>query len=203
MRWNFATQTALRSIAFDDPAFDASLSYRVPAELRSVQPPPLPDVKAVPRWSPDPKQELITPWRTWNLESRSKTVDKQVAADGPAENAAGRRVLSVVGDFGPGSMLSYRFFPDPKLGPGRYRFACRVRGKVGQAVPFEVADGRRAIAQGTAIPLSPEWQEHVVEFALETSTADETTLRFILPKDAAGKFELIDTRLRNMNRPAP
>jgi hypothetical protein len=192
-------EAALRNIAFDSPAFDSGLSYQVPAEFLAVQPPPIPQVKAVPRWSPDPKRELINPWRYWTLETRSKTVEKQAGADGPVEGAAGRRVLSVVGDFGQGTLLRYTFFPEPKLERGRYRFACRVRGMAGQAVQFEVTDGRRVISKGTTIPLSPEWQEYVVEFGIEALAKDETSLRFILPKDVTGKFDLTDTRLRGLD----
>jgi hypothetical protein len=189
-------EAVLRNLAFDSPAFDSSLSYQVPAELLAVQPPPVPEVKSTSRWSPDPKKELINPWRYWNLETRSKTVEKQVGADGLGEGAAGRRVLSVVGDFGQGTLLKYTFFPETKLPRGRYRFACRVRGAAGQAVQFEVTDGRRPIAKATTMTLSPEWQEHVVEFVIESPTKDETGLRFILPKDASGKFDLTDPRLR-------
>jgi hypothetical protein len=111
-------------------------------------------------------------------------------------NAAGRRVLSVVGNFGPSASLKYTFFPERKLEPGRYRFACRVRGTAEMAVQFDVADGNRALAPGTTMPLASEWQEHVVEFEIKSPTKDDTTLRFVLPKDATGQFDLSDARLR-------
>ncbi len=189
-------EAVLRNVAFDSPAFDPSLSYQVPAELLAVQPPPLPAVQAIARWAPDPKQELINPWRYWTLETRSKALEKRVSADGPVANVAGNRVIAVAGDYGPGSLLKYTFFPEPRLERGHYRFACRVRGTAGQTVQFEVADGRRAIGQGTTIPLSSEWQEHFVDFEIETLTKDVTCLRLVLPKDATGSFDLTDTRLR-------
>ena len=192
-------EAALRNIAFDSPAFDSSLSYQVPAEFLAVQPPPIPQVKAIPRWSPDPKKELINPWRYWILETRSKTLEKRVSADGPVEDPAGRRVLSVVGNFGRGSSLKCTFFNEGKLNPGRYRFACRVRGTAGQAIQFEVADGSRAIFKGTTIPLSPEWQAHVVEFEVKAPFKDATCLRFVLPQEATGEFDLTDTRLREVD----
>jgi len=192
-------EAVLRNVAFDSPAFDPSLSYQVPAELLAVQPPPMPVVQALPRWSPDPTVELINPWRYWNLESRSKNVDKRVSADGPVANAAGRRVISVAGDFGPGSSLRYTFFPHPKLEPGRYRFACRVRGTAGQVVQFDVTDGRRALAPGTAIQLAAAWQEQVIEFEVPAIASGETNLRFTLPRDVTGEFGLTDTRLRRLN----
>ncbi len=188
--------TALRDIAFDSPAFDSSLSYRVPAALLSVQPPPVPAVKAVARWTPDPKRELIDPWRYWVLESRSKNVEKRMSADGPVEGPAGRRVLSVVGDFGQGSILKYTFSNTGRLPPGHYRFACRVRGTAGQSVQFQVTDGGRPITNPTTIPLSPEWQEAAVEFELTAASMAETGLRFVLPKGATGEFFLTETRLR-------
>lgn len=186
----------LQGVAFDDPAFDSSLSYRVPAELRAVAAPPPPAVQTLPRWSPDPAKELIDPWRTWNLESRSKAVEKRVSHDGPVANAAGRRVLSAAGEFGPGASLKYTLFPEPKLAPGRYRFACRVRGTAGLAVAFEVTDGNRAVTRRMAIPLSPDWQEHSVEFAIPDAVKEETSLRFVLPRDTSGEFALTDSRLR-------
>jgi len=192
-------ETALKNIAFDSPAFDPSLSYRVPAKLLAVQPPPLPEVKALPRWSSDPKQELINPWRYWILDARSKNVEKQVSTDGPVESPAGRRVLSVVGDFGQGSSLKHTFFNAGKLKPGRYRFACRVRGTAIQPVLFEVADGSRAIAPGTTMPLATEWQEYVVEFEVKSPFKEETSLRFVLPKGATGEFSLTDTHLRELD----
>ena len=190
---------ALKNIPFDSPAFDDSLSYKVPAKLLAVQPPPIPEVKAVARWAPDPAQELINPWRYWTLESRSKNLEKRVSADGPVEGPAGRRVLSVVGDFGQGSSLKHTFFNERKLKPGRYRFACQVRGTAGQTVQFQIADGGRSIAKATTIPLSPEWREHVVEFEIKSPLKDESSLRFILPKDTTGEFDLTDTRLRELD----
>jgi len=193
------SEPALQNIEFDDPAFDPSLAYKVPAALLAVQSPPLPAVMSMPLWQPNPKEELINPWRYWNLESRSKKVEKRVRADGPVANSAGRRVLSVVGDFRPGATLKYTFFPERKLEAARYRFACRVRGTAGQAVQFEVTDGSRALEQGATMPLTAEWQEHVVHFEIRTPTRDDTILRFVLPKDASGEFDLTDTRLRQVH----
>ena len=190
---------ALKNVAFDSPAFDPSLSYQVPEKLLAVQPPPMPKVTAVARWAPDPAQELINPWRYWTLESRSKNVEKRVSADGPVAGPAERRVVSVVGDFGQGSSLKSTFFNAGKLKPGRYRFACQVRGTAGQAVQFQVTDGGRSIVTATAIPLSPEWQERVVEFEIKAPSKEETSLRFILPNGASGEFALTDTRLRELD----
>ena len=108
-------------------------------------------------------------------------------------------MLSVVGDFGQGSSLKHTFFNERKLKPGRYRFACQVRGTAGQTVQFQIADGGRSIAKATTIPLSPEWREHVVEFEIKSPLKDESSLRFILPKDTTGEFDLTDTRLRELD----
>lgn len=188
----------LQGVTFDDPAFDPSLSYRVPAELRAVAPPPAPVVQTLRPWSPDPVKELIDPWRYWNLETRAKALEKRVSADGPVVNAAGRRVVGVAGDFGPGGSLRYSFFPEPRLAPGRYRFACRVRGSAELAVAFEVADGGRALIERTPIPLVPDWREHVVEFAIPDAVREDTSLRFVLPREITGEFALTDTRLRKL-----
>jgi hypothetical protein len=188
--------TALEGIEFDSPAFDRTLSYRVPEELLAVQAPPIPEVAAMPRWTPDPRVELINPWRYWVLVRRSETVEKRVSADGPVEGPAGRRVLSVVGDYGRGTNLGYTFFDNGRLDPGRYLFSCRVRGTAGQAVRFDVADGWRGVTEATSIALSPEWRRHTVEFEIESPFANVTRLRFGLPYDAAGEFHLTDTHLR-------
>jgi hypothetical protein len=121
-------ETALKDVAFDSPAFDRTLSYQVPEELLAVQSPPAPMVTPMPRWAPDPKVELINPWRYWTLIRRSDTIEKRVSEDGPVEGPAGRRVISVVGDFGRGSNLSYTFFNHGKIDPGHYRFSFRVKG---------------------------------------------------------------------------
>ncbi len=191
-------ETALKSVEFDSPAFDHSLFYKVPEKLLAVQPPPVPDVKAIPRWSPNPKKELINPWRYWNLETQSKTLEKRVNANGPVTGIAQSRVLSVTGNFERNSSLNYTFSTDGKLDHGRYRFACRVRGTGGLSVKFEVADGWRGVSQKTAIPLSSEWLEHVVEFEIKNPFKDETRLRFVLPQDASGEFDLTDLHLREL-----
>lgn len=188
-------QVALRNIAFDSPAFDDSLRYQVPETLLAVKAPPLLEVKAVTPWVPDAKTELINPWRYWNLESRSESLEKQARTDGPA----GRRVIRVEGDFGRGSSLHYTFSKDGKLPAGRYRFSCRVRGTAGQSVVFEVADGWRGLPPKTTVPLTSEWREHVIEFELKNPFKDESRLRFTLPRETAGTFELTDFHLRELD----
>jgi len=49
-----------------------------------------------------------------------------------------------------------------------------------------------AITKRTPVPLSPEWREHVLKFAIEALARDETFLRFILPKAITGQFDLTD-----------
>ena len=79
---------------------------------------------------------------------------------------------------------------------GRYRFAFRVRGTPGQSVEFELADGWRGVSKETPIPLTEEWQEHSAEFEIKNTFKDETTLRFNLPHNVKGTFDLTDTRLK-------
>ena len=188
--------TGLDAHEFASPAFDRTLFYRVPEELLTVQAPAVPDVAAAPRWRPDPAVELINPWRYWELVRRSDTVGKRVSADGPGEGPAGRRVITVAGDFGRGTNLSYTFFDKGTLDPGRYRFTCRVKGTAGQTVRFDVADGWRGVVADTPIPLSSDWREHVIDFEIEDPFRNGTRLRFALPHDATGEFHLTDMHLR-------
>ena len=109
----------MKDIPFDSPAFAPGLSYRVPAKLLAVQPPPFPDVKALTRCDPGPQHEGIDPWRDWTLEARSQHVEQRVSGHGPA----GGRVLRDGGAFGPDSARKYAFASAGKLKPGRDRLA--------------------------------------------------------------------------------
>jgi hypothetical protein len=188
--------TTLKDVAFDSPAFDRTLSYQVPEKLLAVRPPPAPKVTPMPRWLPDPTVELIHPWRYWVLVRRSNSIEKRVNADGSVEGSAGRRVISVVGDYGRGSNLSYTFFDQGKIPTGRYRFSCRIKGTPGQSVRFDVADDWRGVTDGVNLPLSPEWREHQVEFDVRVAFQKETRLRFGFPPDVGGEFHLTDPHLR-------
>ncbi|MFZ5828752.1 MAG: DUF4832 domain-containing protein [Planctomycetota bacterium] len=188
-------QTELKHILFDSPAFDDSLHYKVPEKLLAARAPTLPQVKAVTPWTPDPNTELINPWRYWILEAQGTGLEKQILAD----DLGGSRVIRVTGDFGEGSSLNHNFANDAKLDPGRYSFAFRVRGTAGRSVVFELADGWRKIAKETAIPLTDEWREHSIEFEIKTTFQDKTTLRFSLPRNVKGTFDLTDTRLKAVN----
>jgi len=187
-------EAALKNVKFDSPAFDNSLHYKVPEQLLSVKTPPVPQVKAVTTWTSDPNIELINPWRYWNLHPPGTGLEKQILTEGPGSN----RVIRVTGDFGKSSSLYHNFGKGAKLAAGRYRFAFRVRGTPGQSVEFELADGWQKVAKETAIPLTDKWQEHTIEFEINTKFTDETTLRFRLPSDVKGTFDLTDTRLKVM-----
>jgi hypothetical protein len=76
-------EAALRNVKYDSPAFDDSLHYTVPEKLLSVKAPPLPQVKAVTPWTPDPRTQLINPWRYWILKTRSNALEEQILSDGP------------------------------------------------------------------------------------------------------------------------
>jgi hypothetical protein len=164
----------------------------VPEQLRAVKTPPVPQVKAVTPWTPDPNTELINPWRYWILQTQGNGLEKQILTDGPGSN----RVIRVTGDFGERSSLNHNFGNGAKLDAGRYRFAFRVRGTPGQSVEFELADGWRSVSQEAQIPLTEQWQEHTVEFESKTKFQEETTLRFRLPRETKGTFDLADTRLK-------
>jgi hypothetical protein len=185
-------EVALKNVKFDSPAFDDSLHYKVPAQLLSVKPPPEPKVKAVTPWTPDPNVELINPWRYWILKATGNGLEKQILTDGPGDS----RVIRVTGDFGEGASLCHNFGKSAKLDRGRYRFAFRVRGTLGQSVEFELADGWRTVSKEAQIPLTDEWQEHAIEFEIKTTFKEETILRFSLPRDVKGTFDLTNTRLK-------
>ena len=175
---------------FDSPAFDDSLHYKVPEKLLAVHPPPRPSESGRAMDS-DPKGNSSTHGATGRWTRRSKGLEKQILSDGP-----GSRVIRVTGDFGEGSSLNYNFGNGAKLDRGRYRFVFRVRGTPGQSVEFELADGWRGVSKEARIPLTEQWQEHIVEFEIKNTFQDETTLRFSLPHDAKGTFDLANTRLK-------
>jgi hypothetical protein len=185
-------EASLKNVAFDSPAFDDSLNYKVPEKLRAVKTPPVPQVKAVTPWTPDPNTKLINPWRYWILKSTGNGLEKQTVADGPGASP----VIRVTGDFGKGSSLSHTFANGVKLGPGRYHFVFSVRGTPGQSVEFELGDDWRLFSKEARIPLTGQWQEHTLEFEIKTAFQDGTTLRFRLPRDAKGTFDLAKTRLK-------
>ena len=71
-----------------------------------------------------------------------------------------------------------------------------MRGTPGQSVDFELADGWRQGRQGNRDSADRQWQEHSIEFEIKTTFKDETTLRFRLPRDVKGTFDLANTRLK-------
>lgn len=187
---------ALNGVAFDDPAFDDTLRYVVPEKRREVTTPPLPEVKTVTPWKADPDKELINPWRYWTLHDPDEGVEKVILHDGPVETPSGRRVIRVSGHFGTDASLAYSFGANIRLERGRYRFAFRVRGTPGQTVDFEIADDWRKVSEEAEIPLVDDWREHTVTFEIKNSFKDETVLRFSLPDDTEGTFDLSDPRLK-------
>jgi hypothetical protein len=185
-------EAGLKEIAFDSPAFDDSLSYKVPERLLAVKTPALPQVKAVTPWTPDPAVELINPWRYWTLQAQGHGVEKQMLVDGPDNT----HVIRVSGDFKEGASLNHTLGKGAKLALGRYCFVCRVRGTPGQTVEFELGDGWRTLSKGAKIVLTEQWQEHSVTFEIKTTFKDETSLRFRLPNKTKGFFDLAHTRLK-------
>ena len=102
----------------------------------------------------------------------------------------------MTGNFGDRSSLSHHFGSGAKLDQGRYRFGFRVRGTPGQSVDFELADGSRKVSKETQIPLTKDWQVHIIAFEIAAEFKDQTTLRFRLPRDGEGTFDLTDTQLK-------
>jgi hypothetical protein len=197
-------EAVLRNVRFDSPAFDDSLHYKVPAKLLAVKAPPMPEVKAVTPWTPDPNIELINPWRYWTLEGHSSGLEKEIHADGSLGGSASQRIIRVTGDFGRGACLRYSLGKGVTLGPGRYGLSFRVRGTPGRSVDLEVADsvdyqmadGPRVAAKKAGITLTAQWREHSFEFEIHARFKDQTFLRFRLPHDGSGSFDLANPRLK-------
>ncbi len=198
-------EVALKDMQFDRPAFDDSLHYKVPQKLLSVKAPPAPQGKAVAPWTADPKVELINPWRYWTLEGNSPSLEKEIHTDSSVAGSAGQRVIRVAGDFGRrGASLRYSLGKGVKLEVGRYHLAFRVRGtpgltvdcEVADSVDFTAADGPHIVAKKASIPLTDQWQEHSLEFEISTNFKEQTFLRFRLPREVKGTFDLTDTRLK-------
>jgi hypothetical protein len=188
-------QAALGDIAFDQPAFDDSLHYKVPEKFRAVLEPPLPQADAVAQWTADSQQQLINPWRYWTLDTRSKNVEREILNDGPESATSSGRVIRVTGDYGDSASLNYTFGNGVKLEPGRYRFVFQSRGTPGQSVDFDLADSWRRVSTEAQIPLTTDWKEHTVEFEIKTDFNDETTLRFQMPLKTTGTFDLTNATL--------
>ncbi|MGL5018536.1 MAG: DUF4832 domain-containing protein [Luteolibacter sp.] len=198
-------EVALTNVKFDSPAFDNSLHYKVPESLLMKKTPPLTPVKAVTPWVPDANIELINPWRYWTLEGHPKGLEKEIHVhERSMSGAADPRFIRVAGDFGRGSSLRYSLGKGAKLDPGHYRLTFSVRGTPGQAVAFEIADsvdftaadGPRIIAKQDSIPLTEQWLEHSLEFEMRSLLKDQIFLRFQLPKEVKGTFDLTNTRLK-------
>lgn len=185
-------EASLKDVVFDSPAFDNHLYYKVPATLRAVQTPPVPPVTAVTPWTPDRDTELINPWRYWVLRTPNDDLEKQGLADGPGAS----RVIRVTGEFGDDSSLSYSFGVGVKLDPGRYRFVFHVRGTPGRSVECELGDDWRLVSNEARIPLTEQWQEYGIVFEVKSTSRDVTTLRFRLPRDVKGTFDLANPRLK-------
>ncbi|MDI1249000.1 MAG: hypothetical protein PSV13_09075 [Lacunisphaera sp.] len=56
------------------------------------------------------------------------------------------------------------------------------------------ADGPRIVAKQESIPLTDQWQEHSLEFEISTPFQDQTFLRFRLPREGKGTFDLTAAR---------
>lgn len=184
-------QAKLNAAKFDSPAFDDSLRYQVPEKLRTVKFPPVPPVRAVQAWSSDPQVELINPARYWTLGGGGRTVEKQILSDGG-------RAMRVTGDFGDSTTLNYSFGNDIKLDRGFYRFTFLTRGTPGQIVEFELADDWRGVSKEAKFSLTQAWSKQSIDFEIKNEFKEQTVLRFNLPRNVEGVFELTETRLRSI-----
>lgn len=186
------TDASLKTQAFDSPAFDDSLHYKVPDRLRAVKLPPIPQVQAVTPWTPDPNSELINPWRYWTLRPSNNILEKQTLTGGPGDG----RFIHVAGEFGENFSLNHTLAHGAKLAPGRYRFVFSVRGTPGQSVEFALADDWRLVSGEARIPLTAQWREHRIEFEIRTAFQGGTTLLFRLGPNTKGAVDLAEPSLK-------
>jgi Domain of unknown function (DUF4832) len=184
----------LQGISFDSPAFDDSLSYRVPASLTSVKAPPIPSFQPLVPWQPDPAKELINPWRYWIFDGGHGVSDKIISHDGPVVNNT--RVMRIAGDFSDDTDLKYHFENEGQLPIGRYRFSSQVRGSKEMQVKFVVEDGWKRVSDEAVIKVTPEWNEQVIYFTIKEPFKSATALRFKMAQQSPGHFEVTDTQLR-------
>ncbi len=195
-------EVALGNVTFDSPAFDETLHYKVPEKFLAVKEPPVPKVTPVTPWQPDPRIELINPWRYWTLNSGDrevKTIDKEIHYDGPVDGPAGRRVIRVTGDFGPWATLNYLFQSGVVFAAGRYQLAFLARGTPDQIVDVELTVQGRPTLKVAQIPVRSQWQEYTLEFDIKDELKEEIGLRFRLPRNVKGTFDLTHTRLKRVN----
>jgi hypothetical protein len=68
--------------------------------------------------------------------------------------------------------------------------------ELADSADYQLADGPRIRAKKEAIPLTNQWQEHSLDFEIRTPFKDQTYLRFRLPGNVKGTFDLTDTRLK-------
>jgi len=189
----------LDSVAFDDPAFDPTLRYVVPASLRAVHTPPVPQFQPVEPWRPDPRTGLVNPWRYWDLihagwPGADFGVQKEILWNGPAWSATSR-VVRVSGRFGPWTTLRPELGPGISFEPSTYRIAFHVRGTQGLTVSFEIRDSDRGgFMKPVQIPISSRWHQHTTEFSISQLLANPC-LQFRFPKGAEGTFDLRDLQL--------
>jgi len=71
-----------------------------------------------------------------------------------------------------------------------------VRGTPGQSVELSLADDWRLVSGEARIPLTPQWQDHSLQFEIRSAAQSGTTLAFRLPQVANGTFDLANTRLK-------
>ena len=71
-----------------------------------------------------------------------------------------------------------------------------VRGTPGPPVDFELGEDWRLVSREARIPLTDQWQEYSIVFELKSTSRDVTTLRFRLPRDVKGTFDLANPRLK-------
>ncbi len=54
------------------------------------------------------------------------------------------------------------------------------------------------LSKEAEITLTEDWQEHQIDFEIRNDFKDETILRFSMPDDGTGIFDLSDPRLKEI-----
>ncbi|MBF0198202.1 MAG: DUF4832 domain-containing protein [Planctomycetes bacterium] len=182
------------SMKFDSPAFDPSLAYKVSEDRLAIQDSSMPDNTPVQAWQGNEGDELINPWRYWGANTRGDCM-KLLSYDGPVDGIAGRKVMTLKGDFGWGSSIFHTFFNQGKLEPGHYRFTFQTRGSNGLEVAVKVFDNWTPIVKVAKIQLSSHWQKHQLDFQIEKAFKSDTKILFDMPHTQKGSFSLTDYHL--------
>lgn len=185
---------------FASPAIDNTLAYKVPARLLAVkQEPPVPTHTTVEPWAVNLKQEILNPYRFWDVSTPKMTVERRVTFDGPVPGPAGAKVVTAFGEFDGGS-LTYDFASgDAKLPPGRYQISFQSKGTDGLRLHCALTDGWKTVAGSPVFAVNSTWQKQEFNYQITGEFKEGARLRFALPVGGNGEFSVTDYHMRKVD----